>query len=317
MYTRPMVRRWVAGALWAPILVGLSYLPDITAQLVTLTGVVPVGGTRVATHSVVFAVGGTLLFGLVLGRAAGIGLARGLLIAGLCIAGHVLLDFLQGSDSYPLWPLSRQPIDLPWQLIPVSMRGEVTLLGGISGALIAGYAAFRLVQEGKAAVRSMLAGGRLAWGARALIVLILAAALGTHYLREERAQQLDTAWLLIRKGRSAEALPFIDRADHWPRTAGAGRIEYMRGAAYEGLGDRRRAEAWYLRAIEADPGFYWALADLTELYANSREPLAGRRRRVEPCVALLKERFPKSGNLPELLKRLGRKLGPAATQVTR
>jgi tetratricopeptide (TPR) repeat protein len=140
---------------------------------------------------------------------------------------------------------------------------------------------------------------------------------GTHRLREVRVRQLDQARALIRDGRAAEALLLLDEADHWPNTAGPGRVDYGRAEAYLQLKDRYRAEIHYHRACEADPAFYWALADLALFYANAPEPLAQRQRQAEPYIALLKERFAKSPQLPGLLKKLGRKLGPAATQTAR
>jgi hypothetical protein len=78
------------------------------------------------------------------------------------------------------------------------------------------------------------------------------------------------------------------------------------------MGDRPRAEAYYLRAYLADPTYFWAVADLALFYASSGEPIAERRRLAAPYLNRLRTEFAGHPGLPEILARVERKL--AGTQ---
>jgi hypothetical protein len=87
-------------------------------------------------------------------------------------------------------------------------------------------------------------------------------------------------------------------------------IELFRGEAYAGAGDRRvRAEQSFLRSIEADPAFFWAVAGMADLYASSDRPLDERQRQVAPYLARLRQDFAGHPALPRVLARIERKLG--------
>jgi hypothetical protein len=74
------------------------------------------------------------------------------------------------------------------------------------------------------------------------------------------------------------------------------------------MDDRRSAEAHYLCAHWADPGYLWAAANLAVLYASSSHPPAERRRPVAPWVKLLCTDFAAHPALPDVLARVERKL---------
>lgn len=82
----------------------------------------------------------------------------------------------------------------------------------------------------------------------------------------------------------------------------------MRAEAYAGMGDRRRAEVYYLRAYRADRMYFWAVADLALFYASSDAPEAERRRLAAPYLSRLRSEFAGHPALPEILARVQRKL---------
>jgi hypothetical protein len=104
------------------------------------------------------------------------------------------------------------------------------------------------------------------------------------------------------------ALEVLARAEPWPSTTKPGRIDYVRAEAYAGMGDRRRAETYYLRAYRADPTYFWTVADLALFYASSGGPVAERRRLVAPYLNRLRSEFVGHPALPEILARVERKL---------
>jgi hypothetical protein len=79
------------------------------------------------------------------------------------------------------------------------------------------------------------------------------------------------------------------------------------------MGDRRRAEIYYLRAYRADRTYFWTVADLALFYASSGEPLAERRRSAEPYLDRLRDDFVQDPALPEVLTRVERKLAAPGT----
>ena len=74
-----------------------------------------------------------------------------------------------------------------------------------------------------------------------------------------------------------------------------------------------RAEQHYLRSYEANPRYYWLLADLALFYAGSDRPVAEKRRLVDPLVARLRESFDGEAELPLLLTRIERRLSMASS----
>jgi tetratricopeptide (TPR) repeat protein len=138
---------------------------------------------------------------------------------------------------------------------------------------------------------------------------VLALAATTHHLRNTRERELAAAAARLEQGDYAGALSLLDRAERWPSTARPGRIDDLRGQAWEGLGERTRAEASYLRAYRADPGYFWLVVDLAAFYASSDEPRNERRRRVSPLVQRLREEFANEPAMPAAVDRILRKLG--------
>ncbi len=314
-YTRGSVRRRVGAALWTPALVGLAYLPDLLAQLGTLAAN---GGWRTATHSVLFAAAAALLLAWPLARLTGISAGRAGLLVFFSVGLHDLLDLLQGTDCRPFWPFSHRHINLPDRHLPAGMLGEVVSYGGIAGLLIlARMLAVRLKRKQPASAGAptgrfapprawMMAG----YGLTAAVLLLAA---GTHYLRDVRRQQFETALALIRDRRPAEALPLLDEARKWPHVSNPARVHFARAEAYLRMGDRTCAEQYYLAALDEGPDDFWVLADVAIFYASSQEPLEVRRRRVEPLVATLRERFATWRDLPRVLAKIDAKLNQRAS----
>jgi tetratricopeptide (TPR) repeat protein len=146
------------------------------------------------------------------------------------------------------------------------------------------------------------------WAARAAIVAILLTAVGTRALRSQRERTARDAARLNAQGRHAEALRLADTADRWPSLR-PGRLDIIRGEAYEALGEPTVAERYFLRAYEKDPTNFWAVADLAEFHAALDAPAADRRRLVEPYANELKRNFPRHERLNDVLARIERRLG--------
>jgi tetratricopeptide (TPR) repeat protein len=118
----------------------------------------------------------------------------------------------------------------------------------------------------------------------------------------------ETGRALVEQRAYQVALEVLARAERWPSTTKPGRIDYVRAEAYAGMGDRRRAEMYYLRADRADPTYFWTVADLTIFYASSSDPIAERRRLVAPYLNRLRSEFEGHPALPKVLSRVERKL---------
>ncbi|HOW19067.1 MAG TPA: hypothetical protein PLC79_08520, partial [Phycisphaerae bacterium] len=161
---------------------------------------------------------------------------------------------------------------------------------------------------------------RVVWAGRAVTVAILLSAAALHYLRDVRNRDLAQAFTLLRQHDYTRALATVERAERWPYVAGPGRIEYAKALCYEGLGDRDQAEAWFLASVRADPSYFWPLADLIEFYVSGREPLAERRRRAEPYLKRMRNRFAWHYRQAQFLERIERALAdppPRARSATR
>ena len=146
----------------------------------------------------------------------------------------------------------------------------------------------------------------LRWNAAVGIVVL--AALVTHSLRDQREAQLDRGRTLVEQGAYQAALEALARAEPWPSPTKPGRIDYARAEAYAGMGDRQRAEVYYLRAYRADRTYFWVVADLALFYASSDLPVAERRRLAAPYLRRLRSEFAGNPALPEILARVERKL---------
>jgi len=351
--TRPKKVDSPGAALWAPILVGLAYLPDIANQIAITVGL---GNRQIVTHSFFFAVAASLLIGPALAWLARRAVLGIWLLTLFSISMHVVLDILQGSNRQPWWPFSNQHVKLKEPLIPIGMYREILLFGipfalfWIGHSLVVwrlasrrsrrgapvpvrptatmsrsrsesppAYEAFPLPptllppresawphgEPGNARASNYR---RLVWAGRIATVMILLSAGTLHYLKGVRNRDLEQAFTLVRNRDYANALTAIEQAERWPYVASPGHIEYAKALCYEGLGDRDRAEAWFLASIRADPGYYWPLADLVEFYATAKEPLAERRRRAMPYLERLRTRFAWHYRQASFLKQMERLL---------
>ena len=106
---------------------------------------------------------------------------------------------------------------------------------------------------------------RVAWLGRAFVTAVILAAIVTHSLRDEREAQFEMGRALVHRRVFSAGLEALARAERWPATIKPGRIDYTRAEAYACMGDRGRAEAYYLRAYRADRTYFWAVADLAIL----------------------------------------------------
>ncbi len=303
--TTPPKKRAVALALWAPAIAGVAYLPDVTRQVLVWAGLV--------TH---WGIAHSLLFNIVAAAVVAAGLARlsgrrWLSVYGIClllVISHILMDSLQGSDRRLLWPWSDSRIHLTPDVIPHDTRREAIFFGTLFAVFMLGWWIGRRRAAGKpepvARPRQLFFLG-IGYG---LTTLILLAAATTHYLRSVRQRQLDRADGLTRRGQHAAALAVLDEADRWPYPVPRARIDYLRAEAYTGLRDRARAEPCYLRAVQTDPSYFWAVADLANFYASGPEPPAERRQRVQPYLDLLRKRFPDHPSAAHYVQQIDRKL---------
>ena len=293
-------RERAAEALWLPATVALAYVPDLVTQLGLLLGMPRAG---LLAHSLLFAI--ALAAPLTaLGALAG-GLPAGRLLAVVLgsVVLHDVLDVAQSTDRQPWWPLSSGAVRLPLALIPADPRWEAL-------AFAAGFAVFLAALIALRRARGRRPARRFAptWPGRALIVALVAAAALTHHLRDLREHRLDEARDLLEGRHPAEALAALDEAERWPSTAKPGRADHLRGEAWLGLGDRARAEHHFRRSYEADPDFFWLLADLGAFYASVDAPASERRRLAAPYLERLRRDFAGHGAQPAALARIERHL---------
>jgi membrane-bound metal-dependent hydrolase YbcI (DUF457 family) len=296
-----------ASALWLPAVVVLAYLPDIVAQLGLIAGW---SDSRLLGHSVLFAVAVSPAVAAVLVRLAGVSFTRALVTTLVSLLAHDVLDLAQATDRAPWWPLSDRPIGVDLGLIPTGLLREAAVFGG----LLVTFLAIRHLSHRWAGQRAVNRAIRVAgpawyaWLGRAFIVAVVVAAVVTHSLRDAREAQLETASNLIEQRQYQAGLEALARAEPWPSTTKPGRIDYARAEAYAGMGDRQRAEIYYLRAYRADRMYFWAVADLALFYASSDEPVAERRRLAAPYLSRLRSEFAGHPALPPILERVKRKL---------
>jgi tetratricopeptide (TPR) repeat protein len=232
----------------------------------------------------------------------------------LAILLHDLLDLAQATDRAPWWPWSDRRVGSDLGLLPTDSVREAVVFGLLLLAFLGLHRAFRgAVGRAPTGPRVRSAGSpAIRLGHAFIAVVVLAAAL-THSLRDARERDLAAARTFVEQQSYAAGLAALARAERWPSTAKPGRIDYLRGEAYAGLGDRRRAEACYLRAYGADPAYFWAVADLAVFYASSNQPVTERRRLIAPYLRRLQTNFATHAALPQVLARVEQRLATPAT----
>jgi tetratricopeptide (TPR) repeat protein len=295
------------AVLWLPAAVALAYLPDIVAQLGLIARW---SDGRLLGHSVLFAVAVSPAIAAVLMRLAGVSFVRAFVTALVSLLVHDVLDLAQATDRAPWWPMSDRPIGFDLGLIPSDLLGEATVFGGLLLAFLAlRHAATRWA--GQNAVDPVIPDegrSRWVWLGWAFIAAVVLAAVVTHSLRDARDSQLETGRGLVEQRAYQAGLEALARAEPWPSTTKPSRIDYVRAEAYAGMGDRQRAEVYYLRAYRADPTYFWTVADLALFYASSSEPVAERRRLVAPYLNRLRSEFVGHPALPRIFAQLERTL---------
>ncbi len=296
-----------ASVLWLPVVVTLAYLPDIVAQLGHLAGW---SDSRLLGHSLVFALAMSPAVAAALMWLARVSFARAFVTTLISLVVHDVLDLAQATDRAPWWPLSDRPVGFDLGLIPTDLLGEAAFFGGLLLAFLAIHHGMHRWASRRAVdpPTSSESPTRIIWLSRAFMVAVVLAAVVTHSLRDTREAQLETGRALVERHAYQAGLDALGRAERWPSTTRPGRIDYVRAEAYAGLGDRRHAEIYYLRAYRADRTYFWAVADLALFYASSDEPVAARRRLAAPYLDRLRSEFAGHPSLPEVLARVLGKL---------
>lgn len=307
--------------LWTPCLVGLAYLPDIAGELSRACGWAE---GRVVTHSVLAAVLVSPVVGWCLSRLFAIGPGGAFAVSLVSILLHDGLDVLQATDRRPWWPVSDRPVGLGVDLLPANSLQELLLFGGLLALLVGcrwliGWARRRRASRlptgevvhspGEDRGTGGGVGQRGVWLGWVLSAGILLSASVTHYLRGVRERRQEEVRALLERGDFPAALHVIDAARRWPSTAKPGRLDYAEAECFVGIGDRRRAEACYLRSLRQEPSYFWAVADLATLYASGDEPVAQRRRRVAPWARRLRTEFSGHAELERVLAKIAAALG--------
>jgi membrane-bound metal-dependent hydrolase YbcI (DUF457 family) len=286
-------------ALWVPSFVLLAYLPDLPGVMAPVHWVTT---GRLLGHSLLFAGVVAPLMALVL---SGLGLsfrpALGWTL--LSVLLHDALDFMQASDREPFWPFSDRIMGLGWDFVPRGTWVEAAIFAGAS-ALVGLALRFwhgPMVAAGRPPRRRVIA----AWG---LTLAMVTAAYLTQVARDSRQRDYSRAEDALQLKEYARCLQLLDAAERWPATQAPGRVDYLRGEAFAGLGQSARAEEAYLRSYRAEPGYFWLVADLAAFYAATDRPVEERRRLVDPLVARLVGEFRDEPGLPEALARIDRRL---------
>ena len=290
------------GTFWIPAVIAAAYVPDLVGQVGLIAGAAD--APRLG-HSLLFALVAAPLLGAALSRTCGVSYRRGLAVSAATLLLHDVMDVLQNADRQPFWPFSSRPLTLERALVPESPAAEAMVFG----ALFAAYLVLHRLRRHRSAGRAQPApAGAQAWAGRLFTAALVASAVTTHILRERREAQLESARQRIERGDPGGALRELEAAARWPSTAKAGRVDYLKGEALARLGDRDQAEAHYLRSLRADPGYFWALADLALLHARGPEPAEERRRRAVPLLARLREEHPRHHALERVSQRVERAL---------
>ena len=285
-------------ARWLAAMAVLAYLPDIVSQFVLLTGATwgPLLG-----HSVWFALAASIALARPLAVFFHVSTWRMFVIVGASLLAHDLLDAFQATDKRPLWPYYAHPVTAPMH-IPAGAVAEFVCFGiafvvfmTVLTILRAPTMQSRMAGNGlptddstdklaphhganflsphgagdHGSVTAQPVDRRRAWPAYGIILIVVASAGGTHYLRSLRERQFHQAEALLEQRHHADALEVLDMAARWPGLALPGRIDYARATAFHGLGDRRQAEQYYLASLAADPDYFWCVADVAFFFAPS------------------------------------------------
>lgn len=293
------VRTGVAArprSFWLLALLGLSYLPDILTQLLK-----PVYGQNasVLSHSVLIAVIGGGIAGLVLSM-LGVGVRRAVLVAIGAVLLHDAFDILQSPGREPFWPFLNWESPDELAILPRRLWGEAILCVSLLAATVV---ATRNRARGDSGSRRLPSLTTVA-----MVASMVAVAVSMHYVRGDRERALRRAYALVERRDYAGAIREADRADRWPAPARPGRSDYVRAEAWLGLGDRDKAEQYYLRSHRAAPDYFWTVADLAVLQASGGGSAAERARRAEPWITLLKSGFAGHPALERNLQRVRRAL---------
>lgn len=287
-----------ARALWIPVIVGLSYWPDVVTQVALWMGY---RSAQEAGHSIPLGVLAGVIAGVVWARMSG-GSARVLTALSVgSIVLHDVLDLLQDGRRMPLWPLSERRMGVEWLALSDRLWWEL-LVFGVPFVLYEIWRVMSLRRRTPLAVTPALASGAV-WIGRALVLAVALSAFTVLELRSERGRQMGRAEALVRARKFAEALVVIDAADRWPLSSVT--ADLLRGRAYLGLGDAEHAEASFRHAYERDPDNFWTVASLAEYYA-SHGTSAERRQRSAPYVDELQRKFSGYAALPRVLDRIRR-----------
>jgi hypothetical protein len=299
------------------VVVALSYLPDIAAQVLSMVGLVD---WSASCHSIVLAAPASCIIAAILHWMFRIRWRRGLLVAFISILLHDVADVLAGGHRLLLWwPISDHLVSFAPHETDLGMTHEVLIFGGAFVTLLAIRWPWlqrrnRSPRQHERSADRSECFSRPVWISGGITALILFSVLATSYLRNLRERQLQLAWTMINEKQCVSVLGLLDQAERWPSTARSGRIDYARAEACANLGDRKKAEEYYLRSYRADPSYFWTLADLAAFYASSDEPLEIRRRRTAPYLRRLASEFADEKAWPRCLARLKRKLSDPFTR---
>ena len=287
------------SGFWVPIFVLVAYLPDLPGVLAPTPWA---SAARLLGHSLLFAalvspLAALALFGLGMSFRAALGWTL------FSVLLHDALDFAQATDREPFWPLSRRAFGLGWEIVPRATWVEAAVFGGAAALVALGLRWAR----GPTGVEDRLPRRRLleAWS---LTLILVTAPYLTQVARNDRERDYERAEAALRGNEFALCLELLDEAERWPATKTPGRIDYLRGEAYAGLGQKSQAEEAYLRSYRAEPGYFWLVADLAAFYAGADRPLEERRRLVAPLLARLHAEFGEEPGLSEALERIERRL---------
>jgi hypothetical protein len=291
---------WPVGptmrALWIPVIVGLSYLPDVVTQIGLWMGY---RSAQSAGHSIVLGIAAGAILGVVWAWASGASVRVLTTLAIGSIVLHDVLDLLQDGKRMPLWPLSERRMGVEWLALSDRLWWEL-LVFGVPFVL---YEIWRVISRRRRAPAAPAPASLTTWIGRGFVLAVALSAFTVLELRGARGRELGQAEALVRDRKYAEALVAIDAADRWPSSSVTADI--LRGEAYQGLGDATRAEASFLRAYEREPDSFWTVASLAEFYA-SHGTSEERTRRSAPYVEKLQRTFSGYAALPRVLERIRR-----------
>ena len=298
--------------LWTPLAIGLSYCPDILAQL----GQLVLGyDLRQVTHAAPIAVLLAFVMAPIVAAFYRQPFSRAFLLVFTCLLLHDLMDLLQATDRTFWWPFSYGVVGPKEPLLPNDPRKEAQLFAALYVIALLAYW-WRHRADPQARHISLYASWRFSsfsWLNVVITTALMLAAVITHQLRQAREDQLAYARTLSHEHHAyPEAFSALDQAERWPSTAKPGRIDYLRAWTYEQMKDRMQAERYYLRSYQADPTYFWALADLVVFYSSSDHPVAERRQLIAPYLRRLNEEFSGHHNLRETLDRVEQGLAQAS-----